>query len=102
MKLSLAGFFFCSCTKREANQENDNNVDQTRHFVTLTGPLCASKIESTDDLLVKRVIPSKSKASLIQMLNLSGISRAYLFPDLTNLAHELSNVSYIDKKTAPQ
>jgi hypothetical protein len=61
-----------------------------------------NKIESSDDLLVKLVIPSKSKASLNQMLNLAGISRAYLFPDLTNLAHELSNVSYIDKNDLPQ
>lgn len=55
---------------------------------------CADAMEELDDrdnILGKIIIPSTQKAQLRAMLNVLGITRSYLFPDLDNLSAELAS-----------
>ena len=51
-------------------------------------------LPDVDSFLAKIRIPASSKPTLRAVLDLYGFSRAYLFPDLDNLAKELSSMSF--------
>ena len=92
----------------EAFIKNDTNPDErtaafqteqfdVRHLVqqsVFTVHGCAKSMEELDDcdeFLGKIVIPYYAKVHLRAMINVLGITRAYLFPDLDNLSAELAS-----------
>lgn len=95
----------------EAFHLNEENADQRivaiqteqidiRHLVqqsefTIHG--CATPMENlfeSDKFLGKILVPSIAKKELRTMLNILGITRSYLFPDLENLSAELASQDF--------
>lgn len=52
------------------------------------------ELPESESFLARIRIPAASKASLRQLLNLYGISRSNLFPDLENLAQEIVSLEF--------
>lgn len=67
---------------------------QSAAFTIHDGPLPLIENPAARDALLTYEIPANAKAGLLQHLTLLGVRRAVLFPDLQNLACEISAYSF--------
>lgn len=96
---------------REAFVRNTNNPDirilsvvteqlDLRHMAqqsvfTIHGiDTSIEELPQANNFLAKIRVPSESKKGFRQLLEIFGISKAYLFPDLENLAHEIMELDF--------
>jgi len=73
------------------------DITQVVQFSTFTIHGSATPINGLDDVhkyLVEYEIPPEAKPQLLQALNLLGIRRSFLFPDLEHLANDIQMVEF--------
>ena len=53
-----------------------------------------NQIPRNERFLIRYDIPAESKPGLLQSLNLLGIKKSFLFPDLEHLANDLPSIQF--------